>query len=141
MDPDCEAAINASLACRRDPRDASLALRIGAALVATHDFEGAVSYYEKAVNANRGNVELQLELAGLLARVGRGRAAQQMLQPFRCDEVTQCMAMNLLANSTSPHLFHPHLSHPHLSVARSLQGRPGLRGGHAGTGQGAVYSV
>lgn len=68
---------------RRDPRDASLALRIGSAMVATHDFDGAVAYYEKATNANRSNGSLLIEFASLLARIGREKAAQQLLAPMR----------------------------------------------------------
>jgi len=70
-------------ALRRDPRDGSLALRIGSALVATHDFEGAVDYYCKAVNANRQNVDIALELASLYARIGSEGSAAQILRPLQ----------------------------------------------------------
>ncbi|CAG9463601.1 unnamed protein product [Pedinophyceae sp. YPF-701] len=70
-------------ALKRDPRDSALAMRIGGALVATHDFETAVDYYERAINANPTFLPLKQALADLFTRLGNPEAANALLKQIR----------------------------------------------------------
>lgn len=66
-------------ALAQNPKDTSLASKIGRALVITHDYQKAVDYYEKAVRADPSSVGLQQELAKLYLKLKRFDLAERTL--------------------------------------------------------------
>ncbi|GBF90474.1 hypothetical protein Rsub_03470 [Raphidocelis subcapitata] len=66
------------------PKDAQLALKCAEALVAAHDYQRAVDYYNRAIRNEPSNVSYQHALASLLIRLGQLPAAQALLA--RCLE-------------------------------------------------------
>ncbi|CAI2737959.1 unnamed protein product [Dicrocoelium dendriticum] len=62
---------------RKDPNDARLASKMGQALMKTHNYAKAVSYYEAAVKG--GQKALQWDLADLLIKLKHHEKAKRLL--------------------------------------------------------------
>ena len=75
-----EAAIEAyEQAHNLDKRDATLAGKIGRALVSTHDYLKATDYYVTALQAHSDNIELRHDLARLFCKLKKYDSAVQVL--------------------------------------------------------------
>ena len=55
-----------------------LAIKIGRALIITHDYSGAIKYYKKSLKRGE-NFELRLEMADLLKKLKRVDEAESIL--------------------------------------------------------------
>ncbi|ESO93623.1 hypothetical protein LOTGIDRAFT_189817 [Lottia gigantea] len=66
-------------ALRKNPKDAGLASKIGQALVKTHNYGKAISYYEAALKAG-GQAFLRFDLAELLLRLRQYDKAEKVLK-------------------------------------------------------------
>ena len=55
-----------------------LAIKIGRALIITHDYSGAIKYYKKSLKRGE-NFELRLEMADLLKKLKRIDEAESIL--------------------------------------------------------------
>ncbi|XP_064471618.1 tetratricopeptide repeat protein 21B-like [Ornithodoros turicata] len=74
-----EKAIDAyEQALRKNPRDSMVARKIGQALVKTHQFERAVTYYKAAIKTG-GQSLLRYDLAELLAKIKRFTEAEEVI--------------------------------------------------------------
>jgi tetratricopeptide repeat protein 21B len=72
-----QAAIRAyEAALEYNPSDGGLRSKVGKALVATHDYAQAKTYYEQALEEQPANTTLALELAQLAMRLGRRQRGQ-----------------------------------------------------------------
>ncbi|CAN7998156.1 unnamed protein product [Ixodes hexagonus] len=65
-------------ALRKNPRDSMIARKIGQALIKTHQFERAITYYKAAIKAG-GQPLMKYDLAELLAKVKRLQDAEDMI--------------------------------------------------------------
>jgi len=75
-----EAAIEAyEQAHNLDPRDASLAAKIGRALISTHDYLKATDYYVTALQAHADDIHLRHDLARLFVKLKKYGSAVQVL--------------------------------------------------------------
>ncbi|KAF8572456.1 hypothetical protein P879_02170 [Paragonimus westermani] len=85
---------------RKHPNDLRLASKMGKALVRTHNYSKAVSYYEAAVKG--GQVTLRLDLTDLLIKLKQYEKAKRILMPMatedNCDpgsQLTLCVTLRL----------------------------------------------
>lgn len=62
------------------PNHISLASKIGKALITTHDYGKAISYYENAVKVHENNLQLRHELAELYTRLKKFELAEKLLK-------------------------------------------------------------
>ncbi|KAK8788407.1 hypothetical protein V5799_021812 [Amblyomma americanum] len=65
-------------ALRKNPKDSAVARKIGQALIKTHQFERAVTYYKAAIKAG-GQPQMKYDLAELLAKVKRFQDAEDTI--------------------------------------------------------------
>ncbi|XP_023227553.1 tetratricopeptide repeat protein 21B-like [Centruroides sculpturatus] len=65
-------------ALKKNPRDSVLARKIGQALIKTHHYEKAVTYYKAAIKTS-GQIMLRHDLAHLLFRMKRYKEAQDII--------------------------------------------------------------
>lgn len=63
-----------------NPSDNELAIKIGRALVSTHDYRKAMDYYESALVQSPNNTALRQDLARLYAKLGKHSMACSILQ-------------------------------------------------------------
>lgn len=76
-----ESAIEAfQTALDMNPRDNELAIKIGRALVSTHDYRKAMDYYESALAQSPNNMALRQDLARLYTKLGKHGMASGILQ-------------------------------------------------------------
>ena len=95
-------------AYRLEPNDASLASRLGKALIATHDYTRAVNYYVVAMeNSEDTGIHLQIELAELYVKIKKfdeaSRTVDNILRRFRAggdisETISNVRALLLLAS-------------------------------------------
>ncbi|KAM7315036.1 tetratricopeptide repeat protein 21B isoform X2 [Ixodes scapularis] len=65
-------------ALRKNPRDSMVARKIGQALIKTHQFDRAITYYKAAIKAG-GQALMKYDLAELLAKVKRLQDAEDII--------------------------------------------------------------
>ncbi|XP_077563092.1 tetratricopeptide repeat protein 21B-like isoform X2 [Haemaphysalis longicornis] len=65
-------------ALRKNPKDSMVARKIGQALIKTHQFERAITYYKAAIKAG-GQPQMKFDLAELLAKVKRFQDAEDTI--------------------------------------------------------------
>lgn len=65
-------------ALKKNPRDSVLARKIGQALIKTHHYEKAITYYKAAIKTS-GQIMLRYDLAHLLYRMKRFKEAQDII--------------------------------------------------------------
>ncbi|KAA3677554.1 tetratricopeptide repeat protein 21B [Paragonimus westermani] len=68
---------------RKHPNDLRLASKMGKALVRTHNYSKAVSYYEAAVKG--GQITLRLDLTDLLIKLKQYEKAKRLLMPMATE--------------------------------------------------------
>ncbi|TGZ63953.1 hypothetical protein CRM22_006632 [Opisthorchis felineus] len=73
---------------RKNPNDLRLAAKMGQALVKTHQYAKAVSYYEAAVKS--GQPALRLDLASLLVKLNQNEKAKRVLTPMMTEKSAAC---------------------------------------------------
>ncbi|XP_074856704.1 tetratricopeptide repeat protein 21B isoform X2 [Carettochelys insculpta] len=66
-------------ALKKNPKDLTLASKIGKALIKTHNYSKAISYYEAALKTGQQNI-LCYDLAELLLKLGQYEKAEKVLQ-------------------------------------------------------------
>ncbi|OCT63545.1 hypothetical protein XELAEV_18044641mg [Xenopus laevis] len=66
-------------ALKKNPKDGTLAIKIGKALIKTHNYSKAISYYEAALKTGQQNF-LRYDLAELLLRLKQYEKAEKVLQ-------------------------------------------------------------
>lgn len=108
QEPD-KAIVAFEAAYRLEPNDASLASRLGKALIATHDYTRAVNYYVVAMENSEGTgIHLQIELAELYVKIKKfdeaSRTVDAILRTFRAgggdipETISNVRALLLLAS-------------------------------------------
>ncbi|KAG5445156.1 Tetratricopeptide repeat protein 21B [Clonorchis sinensis] len=73
---------------RKNPNDLRLAAKMGQALVKTHQYAKAVSYYEAAVKS--GQPALRLDLVSLLVKLQQNEKAKRVLTPMMTEKNAAC---------------------------------------------------
>ncbi|KER32493.1 hypothetical protein T265_01377 [Opisthorchis viverrini] len=73
---------------RKNPNDLRLAAKMGQALVKTHQYAKAVSYYEAAVKS--GQPALRLDHASLLVKLNQNEKAKRVLTPMMTEKNAAC---------------------------------------------------
>ncbi|XP_042192463.1 tetratricopeptide repeat protein 21B [Callorhinchus milii] len=80
-------------ALKKNPRDGALASKIGKALIKTHNYAKAISYYETAVKSGQQNF-LRFDLAELLQKLRQFEKAENvLLQALEHDPVSDLQAL------------------------------------------------
>ncbi|GCC22011.1 hypothetical protein chiPu_0000395 [Chiloscyllium punctatum] len=80
-------------ALKKNPRDGTLASKIGKALVKTHNYNKAINYYEAALNTGQQNF-LRYDLAELLLKLRQYEKAEKiLLQSLEHDYVSDLQAL------------------------------------------------
>eukprot|EP01116_Phalansterium_solitarium_P004835 TRINITY_DN15_c3_g2_i2.p1 TRINITY_DN15_c3_g2~~TRINITY_DN15_c3_g2_i2.p1 ORF type:complete len:791 (+),score=378.52 TRINITY_DN15_c3_g2_i2:101-2473(+) len=76
-----EQAIKAyQIALEQNPKDTNLPSKIGKAMIITHDYNKALSYYESAVKGDPTNAQLKYELAELYTKLRKFERAEKLLK-------------------------------------------------------------
>ncbi|KAH6929544.1 hypothetical protein HPB50_002626 [Hyalomma asiaticum] len=65
-------------ALRKNPKDSAVARKIGQALIKTHQFERAITYYKAAIKSG-GQPQMKYDLAELLAKIKRYQDAEDAI--------------------------------------------------------------
>ncbi|XP_069791436.1 tetratricopeptide repeat protein 21B isoform X2 [Narcine bancroftii] len=80
-------------ALKKNPRDGTLASKIGKALIKTHNYAKAINYYETALKTGQQNF-LQYDLAELLFKLQQyDKAEQILLQSLEHDHVSELQTL------------------------------------------------
>lgn len=81
-----EQAIKAyQIALEQNPKDTNLPSKIGKAMIITHDYNKALSYYESAVKGDPTNSQLKYELAELYTKLRKFERAEKLLKDSLAD--------------------------------------------------------